>query len=363
MTNILAIETSCDETAMAIINENREILSHIIVSQANIHKVFGGVVPEVAARNHLDIIDMVFNKTLEMASLTVDSLDAIAATTGPGLIGSVIVGTTFAKTLSSVLNKPFIAVNHLEAHALTCLLTDRVVFPFFLFLLSGGHCQILRVNGVGKYIKIGETIDDSLGETFDKVAQLIGLEYPGGPKIEEMAKAGDQYRFKFPRPLLDRRSGEQIEKMKFNFSFSGLKTAVRQEVEKIMIKNSKAGCAEEISIRDKRDISASFQKTIVEILSNRLQNVINYDRSIDTFVVAGGVAANQYIGESLKNVCTNNSCRLVVPPPKLCTDNGAMVANAALERYRCGYVNDLGVAPLARWELEGLKNYVCDKFN
>jgi N6-L-threonylcarbamoyladenine synthase len=362
MTNILAIETSCDETAMAVISEDRKILSHLVVSQMDIHKAFGGVVPEIAARNHLDIIDMVFTKTLEEANLTTDDLAVIAATTGPGLLGSVIVGTVFAKTLSAVLNRPFIAVNHLEAHALTCLLTDDVDFPFFLFLLSGGHCQLLRVNGVGNYIKIGETIDDSLGETFDKVAQLIGLEYPGGPKIEEMAKEGDQHRFRFPRPLMDHRSKEQAEKMKFNFSFSGLKTAVRQEIEKITGKNSIASCYK-MSIEDKRDISASFQRTIVDILSNRLQNVIDSDKTIDTFVVAGGVAANNYIGEKLREVCRNNGCRLVVPPPRLCTDNGAMVANAALERYKLGYIDNLGVAPLARWELEGLKNHVYNKPN
>jgi N6-L-threonylcarbamoyladenine synthase len=363
MVNILAIETSCDETAMAIINENREILSHLVVSQIDIHRAFGGVVPEVAARNHLDVIDMVFVKTLAEANLTANDLTAIAATTGPGLLGSVVVGTVFAKTLSSLLNRPFIAINHLEAHALTCLLTENVAFPFFLFLLSGGHCQLLRVNGIGNYVKLGETIDDSLGETFDKVAQLIGLEYPGGPKIEKMAKEGNHCRFRFPRPLMDHRSREQIEKMKFNFSFSGLKTAVRYEVEKIAGKNSEINSAGEISSQDKRDIAASFQKTVVEILSNRLQNIISYDRTVNTFVVAGCVAANQCIKENLEKICIDNGCRLVVPPPWLCTDNGAMVANAALERYRLGYSNDLGVAPMARWELEELKNYVHNKFN
>ncbi|MDR2778304.1 MAG: tRNA (adenosine(37)-N6)-threonylcarbamoyltransferase complex transferase subunit TsaD [Rickettsiales bacterium] len=363
MVNILAVETSCDETAMAIIDENRKILSQVVISQIDIHKEFGGVVPEVAARNHLDVIDRVFTKTLEKAGLAVDDLTAVAATTGPGLIGSVVVGTVFAKTLSAVLNIPFIAVNHLEAHALSCRLVDDVAFPFFLFLLSGGHCQLLRVDCVGNYTKIGETIDDSLGETFDKVAQLIGLEYPGGPKIEEIAKDGNQYRFKFPKPLIDHRNREQIEKMKFNFSFSGLKTAVRCEVEKIKEKDSSLGKDGSISMEDRRDIGASFQRIIVEILSDRLQNVISCDGTVDTFVIAGGVAANQYIKKNLEMVCRGSGCRLVVPPPELCTDNGAMVANAALERYRLGYIDDLEVAPLARWELDGLKNHVYSKSN
>ena len=224
--NILGIETSCDETAMAIINEKKEVLSHIVVSQIDIHKEFGGVVPEVAARNHLDVIDNVFNLLLDKANIKVENIDVISATTGPGLIGGVIVGTIFAKTLSSVLNKPFIAVNHLEGHALTCRFTDNLQFPYILFLLSGGHCQILKVNGVGDYDKLGETIDDSLGETFDKVAQMIGLEYPGGPKIEQLAKLGDKTRFKFTKPLIDSHKSDEL----YNFSFSGLKTAVRREI-------------------------------------------------------------------------------------------------------------------------------------
>ncbi|MDR1495158.1 MAG: tRNA (adenosine(37)-N6)-threonylcarbamoyltransferase complex transferase subunit TsaD, partial [Rickettsiales bacterium] len=213
--NILGIETSCDETAMAVLDEDRKILAHNIVSQIDIHKEFGGVVPEVASRNHLDVIDAVFLKTLMDAGLESTDIDVLSATTGPGLIGSVIVGTVFAKTLASALKKPFIAVNHLEAHALTCRLMNEVPFPFFLFLLSGGHCQILRVNDVGDYDKIGETLDDSLGETFDKIAQMLGLEYPGGPKIEKIAKNGDEYRFKFPRPLIDGKNSEQADRMKF----------------------------------------------------------------------------------------------------------------------------------------------------
>ena len=340
--NILGIETSCDETAMAIINERRDILSHIVVSQIDIHEEFGGVVPEVAARNHLDVIDLVFRKLLEEAHLKAESLDIISATTGPGLIGGVIVGTVFAKTLSSVLKKPFIAVNHLEGHALTCRFTDNLEFPYILFLLSGGHCQILKVNNVGNYDKIGETIDDSLGETFDKVAQMIGLSYPGGPKIEQLAKNGNKNRFKFTKPLIDHHKGDNL----YNFSFSGLKTAIKREIDNFGI----------LTEQDKYDIAASFQLTVVDILNNRLENVIKNNRDIKNFVISGGVSANQFIKEELSITCQKYNCNLFTPPIKLCTDNGIMIANAALERYNCGFVNDLLVEPKAKWELEELKN-------
>ena len=340
--NILGIETSCDETAMAIINEKKEVLSHIVVSQIDIHKEFGGVVPEVAARNHLDVIDNVFNLLLDKANIKVENIDVISATTGPGLIGGVIVGTVFAKTLSSVLKKPFIAVNHLEGHALTCRFTDNLQFPYILFLLSGGHCQILKVNGVGDYDKLGETIDDSLGETFDKVAQMIGLEYPGGPKIEQLAKLGDKTRFKFTKPLIDSHKSDEL----YNFSFSGLKTAVRREIEKINI----------LTDKDKADIASSFQNTVIEILANRLKNVIKNNKGIKDIVISGGVSANQAIKEELTNVCKKYGCNLFTPPIKLCTDNGIMIANAGLERFNCGLIDNLLITPRARWELEELKN-------
>ena len=340
--NILGIETSCDETAMAIINEKKEILSHIVVSQIDIHKEFGGVVPEVAARNHLDVIDNVFNLLLDKANIKVENIDVISATTGPGLIGGVIVGTVFAKTLSSVLEKPFIAVNHLEGHALTCRFTNNLQFPYILFLLSGGHCQILKVNGVGDYDKLGETIDDSLGETFDKVAQMIELEYPGGPKIEQLAKLGDKTRFKFTKPLIDSHKSDEL----YNFSFSGLKTAVRREIEKINI----------LTDKDKADIASSFQNTVIEILVNRLKNVIKNNKDIKDIVISGGVSANQAIKEELTNVCKKYGCNLFTPPIKLCTDNGIMIANAGLERFNCGLIDNLLITPRARWELEELKN-------
>lgn len=343
--NILGIETSCDETAIAIINEKKEILSHIIISQIDIHKEFGGVVPEVASRNHLDIIDRAFLKTLEKANIEINNIDVISATTGPGLIGGVIVGTVFAKTVASILKKPFIAVNHLEAHALTCRLTNNVDFPFILFLLSGGHCQILKVNGISNYDKIGETIDDSLGETFDKVAQLVGLEYPGGPKIEKLANKGNEDRFQFTKPLIDHKNKTEFLENMFNFSFSGLKTAIRLEIEKIG----------KISDNDRYDICASFQKTVADILKNRFINVINKYKDIKTFVISGGVSANQYIKNKMSEICKNYSCKLITPPIELCTDNGIMVANAALERYNIGLFDTLDIAPKARWELEDLK--------
>lgn len=343
---VLGIETSCDETAMAIVDENKNILSHIVVSQIDIFKEFGGVIPEVASRNHLDVIDNVFKKVFEDANLKYDDIDAVAATTGPGLIGGVIVGTVFAKSVASILKKPFIAVNHLEAHALTSRLTNDLEFPFLLFLLSGGHCQILKVLNIGKYEKIGETIDDALGECFDKVAQMIGLEYPGGPKIEKLAKNGDENRFRFSKPLIDNTGKKRDEKSKFLFSFSGLKTCVRTEIEKLGT----------LTQKDKEDISASLQKTIVDILKDRLKNVFmkfeEENIKMNNLVIAGGVSANQYIKNSLTEFCKNYNYNVITPPLKLCTDNGVMVAWAGLERFKLGLINNLDVCPKARWELE-----------
>lgn len=355
--NILGIETSCDETAMAIINDKKEVLSHVVLSQIDIHKEFGGVVPEIAARNHLDVIDHVFTKLLQDANINSNDLDVISATTGPGLIGGVIVGTVFAKTLASVLKKPFVAVNHLEGHALTCRFTDNLNFPYFLFLLSGGHCQILKVNGVGNYTKLGETIDDSIGETFDKVAQMVGLEYPGGPKIEEMAKNGNENRFKFVKPLIDHKNQSQKDNNLFNFSFSGLKTAVRREIENIIGENYNYHNINKLSTKDICDICASFQKTVKDILIDRLKNIIKFDKNnIKTFVISGGVSANQYIKNNMFEVCKKYNCNLITPPIKLCTDNGIMIANAGFERFSIGITNDLAAVPVAKWELEELNN-------
>jgi N6-L-threonylcarbamoyladenine synthase len=342
---ILGIETSCDETAMAIINEDKNVLSHVVFSQINIHKEFGGVVPEIAARNHVDAIDKVLELTLKKANTVVDDIDAIGVVAGPGLIGGVLVGTVFAKTIASIKKKPFIAVNHLEGHALICCLTENVKFPFLLFLLSGGHCQILEVKAVGQYKKFGETIDDALGECFDKIGKMLGIEYPAGPKIEEFAKSGNEKRFNFTMPLLSKNKNKKENK--FNFSFSGLKTAVKIMIDKIKI----------ITEQDRNDICASFQHVVTKILINRLENVLNFgglDKNIQDVVISGGVAANQYVKNNMREACEKYGYNLVTPPIELCTDNGVMIANVALERYRLGKINSLLTTPKSKWELEKL---------
>jgi N6-L-threonylcarbamoyladenine synthase len=331
---ILGIESSCDETAVAIVDENKNILSNLVVSQVDIHKVFGGVIPEIASRNHLMVIDKIILKALSDSDLTWDNIDAIASTTGPGLIGGLIVGAITGQTIASVINKPFIPINHLEGHLLTIRLTSDIEFPFLAFLISGGHTQILLANNIDDYYKIGETIDDSLGECFDKVGQMIGLEYPSGPKIEQLAKNGDEKRFKFTHPLINAIGKKKNPEHKYNFSFSGLKTSVRIQIEKMKT----------LTEQDKYDISASFQRTILNILQNRLGNVlntfplnenINYSQ-IDKLVLSGGVSANQYIKNGMQEYCKKFNYEVLSPPIKLCTDNGVMIAWAGLERYRMG---------------------------
>jgi N6-L-threonylcarbamoyladenine synthase len=329
---------------MAILNDRRCVLAHQIASQVDIHRYFGGVVPEIAARNHLSAIDLVLDEVLKQAQLTVDDLDVIAATAGPGLIGGLVVGITFAKTLAAIKQKPFLAINHLEAHALIIRLMKLVDFPFFLLLLSGGHCQLLVAHDVGHYQKLGETLDDSLGETFDKVAKLVGLEYPGGPPLEALAQTGDPFRFRFPQPLVNKGTKQVQSQHKFNLSFSGLKTAVRYKIQEMG----------SLTLQDKKDICASFQQTVIEILSNKLQNMLTFDKSIKTVVMGGGVCANRCIRRMLEKICLQENCHLLVPPIDLCTDNGVMVANAALERYQHGLVDDLNIKPRARWDLEEL---------
>ncbi|MCE3254604.1 MAG: gcp [Rickettsiaceae bacterium] len=355
MTKILGIETSCDETAVAIVDDQKNIISNLIISQIDLHKEFGGVVPEIAARNHADILDQLIKKSLQSSNLEFKDLDAIAATAGPGLIGGVIVGLMTAKTIASVYQKPFLAVNHLEAHALTIRLVSEIQFPYLLLLVSGGHCQILLVFGVGKYQKIGETIDDALGEAFDKVAQMLGLEYPGGPKIEKAAKMGDENKYQFPKPLFG------IKEHNCNFSFSGLKTAVRRLIENL------TGCqydhhssASKLSEKQVADIAASFQKTVAEILIDRLKNSLEAIKKteikIDNLVIAGGVAANQYLYQKISDFGKFHSLKCVCPPISLCTDNAAMVAWTGLEKLKLGMVDDLNFKPRARWELTGLGN-------
>lgn len=339
--HILGIETSCDETAAAVVRGDKTILSNIVISQIEEHSAYGGVVPEIAARAHADYLETVVRCALEESGVALKEMDAIAVTGGPGLIGGVIVGVMAAKAMAAVHKRPFIAVNHLEGHALTVRLTHDVPFPYLLLLVSGGHCQVLAVKGVGQYKKLGGTLDDALGEAFDKTAKMLGLGYPGGPAIESLAQQGNAERFAFPQPLKGREDS--------NFSFSGLKTAVRTEILSLM----EAGA---LDVQAKADICASFQHTVVKILHDRLQYGLR--RFTDVFplarhmVVAGGVAANQCLRDALEAIAADHGLELVVPPPKLCTDNAAMIAWAGLERLRAGHVDALDFEPRARWPLD-----------
>ena len=346
---ILGIETSCDESAVAIIDHNKNILANVIYSQIDLHKIYGGVIPELSARSHLEVIDKLILQALNQANLKFDDIDAFCATYGPGLIGGLIVGLTCAKALSAIYQKPFLAINHLEGHALTVRLTNNIEFPFLLLLVSGGHSQILITKDLGSYKKIGETIDDSVGEAFDKVAQMLGLEYPGGPKIEKLAKNGDELKYKFPRPLIDSKNHEHL----FDFSLSGLKTAVKREIEKITGESFQVNSHQKISEKIKADICASFQFTIVQILMNRLKNVLELNSEIknlpiNNLVIAGGVSANQYIVAKLQNFAQKYHLNLVSPPLKLCTDNAVMIAYVGLEKMLRNQCDSLLIAPESR---------------
>lgn len=366
---ILGIETSCDETAVAIVDDQKNILAQVINSQIKLHEKYGGVVPELAARSHIEVLDLLIAEVLQKANLKLEDIDAVAATAGPGLIGGVIVGLMTGKTLASVLQKPFIAVNHLEAHALTARLVQDVEFPYLLLLLSGGHCQILLAQGVGQYIKLGETIDDALGEAFDKVAQMLGLPYPGGPAVEKLALIGDENKFKFPQPLID---SDFEKKHLFDFSFSGLKTAVRRQIEKLSgAEFSHTTSHTRLSDQEKADICASFQKTVVAIILNRLENIFYYklakisdmpqsstgqdllgdQNSVNKIIICGGVAANRYIFSKLSEWAQNNSLKIIAPPLPLCTDNAAMIAWAGIEKIKLGLTDKLDFKPRARWEI------------
>ena len=339
---VLGIETSCDETAVACVSDDRQIRGHRIFSQLAAHAPYGGVVPEIAARAHLERLQPLVGQTLSDAGIAPEKLDAIAATTGPGLIGGVIVGATMAKALALAWQKPFVAVNHLEAHALSARLSDNVAFPFLLLLVSGGHCQLLAVEGVGKYRLYGQTIDDALGEAFDKTARLLGLGYPGGPAVEKLALHGDPNRFALPRPLVGRAGCD--------FSFAGLKTAVRQAIQALP-----AGEADD---QLAADLCASFQKACGDVLANRCRAAIARFAadfgSCERMVIAGGVAANQYLRGRMEDTLSGEGVALCMPPPALCTDNGAMVAWAGLERFRLGQTDPLDTAPRPRWPLEEL---------
>jgi N6-L-threonylcarbamoyladenine synthase len=338
---VMGIETSCDETAVAIVeaSEGRDpmgrILANVVYSQLTEHRRFGGVVPEIAARAHLERLDGLVADALSEAGLGLEELDGIAATGGPGLIGGVMVGVMTAKAIAFAHDKPFIAVNHLEGHALSVRLTDPVDFPYLLLLVSGGHCQLLTVRSPGDFTRLGTTIDDAVGECFDKTAKLLGLGFPGGPAVERAAIGGDSKRFALPRPMW-RKPG-------CDFSFSGLKTAVRQTAEKLPADDGRAIA----------DLCASFQRTVGDVLSDRCANALAL-APLPTLVVAGGVAANAYLRGRLEQIAAQHGAKLVAPPIKLCTDNGAMIAWAGLERLRLGKIDALDFRPRPRWALDPL---------
>ncbi|WP_316976041.1 tRNA (adenosine(37)-N6)-threonylcarbamoyltransferase complex transferase subunit TsaD [Shumkonia mesophila] len=337
---VLGIETSCDETAAAVVNDGRRILGESLLSQLEAHEPFGGVVPEIAARAHLEYADHVVGQAMGRSGVTFADLDGVAAAAGPGLIGGVMVGVMTAKAIAAVHDLPFAAVNHLEGHALTARLTDDVAFPYLLLLVSGGHCQLLAVEGVGAYRRLGTTIDDSLGEAFDKTAKMLGLGYPGGPAVEKAALAGNAARFALPRPMRGRPG--------CHFSFSGLKTAVRQTL--MALPEGKLETA------DIADLCASFQAAAGDVVVERCGHAIRMVRqthpAIGTLVVAGGVAANAYLRGRLGELAKAESLRLVAPPQRLCTDNGVMIAWAGLERLRLGLADGLDFAPRPRWPLD-----------
>ena len=332
---VLGIETSCDETAVAVVEAAADarpvgrILANVVYSQLAEHRRFGGVVPEIAARAHLERLDGLVGAALAEAGIGLGDLDGIAATGGPGLIGGVMVGVMTGKALAFAHDKPFLAINHLEGHALSVRLTEEVAFPYLLLLVSGGHCQLLTVRGPGDFTRLGTTIDDAVGECFDKTAKLLGLGFPGGPAVERAAVGGDPQRFALPRPMW-RKPG-------CDFSFSGLKTAVRQAIEKLPAGDSRAVA----------DLCASFQRTVGDVLVDRCGNALAASPS-STLVVAGGVAANVYLRSRLEAL----PARLVAPPIKLCTDNGAMIAWAGVERLRLGQVDALDFRPRPRWPLD-----------
>ena len=341
MQPVLGIESSCDETACAVLAGDGTLLAEEVLGQQPAHARFGGVVPEIAARAHLSELPDLVARVLRAAALRPSRLAAIAATSGPGLIGGVIVGSSFGKGLAIAAGRPFIAINHLEAHALTArlpgLLPQGAAFPYLLLLVSGGHCQCVLVEGVGAYIRLGGTIDDAVGEAFDKVGKLLGLGWPGGPALERLARTGDPTRIALPRPLL-RRPG-------CDFSFSGLKTAVAQRVA--------AYPPGSLPHQAAADIAASFQAAVSEILADRATNALRQCPQAGLLVVAGGVAANAAIRAALAEAAERAGRAFAAPPPPLCTDNGVMVAWAGIERLRLGLVSPLDHAPRPRWPLDG----------
>lgn len=332
---VLGIETSCDETAAAIVSDDRTIRGESLLSQVEAHRPYGGIVPEVAARAHLEGLEGLIRATMRQAGVSFADLDGIAATAGPGLIGGLIVGVMTAKAIAAVHELPFLAINHLEGHALTARLTDGIEFPYLLLLVSGGHCQLLTVSGVGRYRRLGTTLDDAVGEAFDKVAKVLGLGYPGGAAVERAARLGNPTRFALPRPMKGRAD--------CHFSFSGLKTAVIHAIDGLP--------PGPLGESDVADLCASFQAAAGDSLVDRTRQALRQTRT-DTLVVAGGVAANADLRGRLATLAAAEGVRLVAPPQRLCTDNAAMIAWAGVERLRLGLTDPLDFAPRPRWPLD-----------
>jgi N6-L-threonylcarbamoyladenine synthase len=338
---ILGIESSCDETAASLITENEQgfpiVLSNIVSSQVEVHKQFGGVVPELAARSHMEKIDLIVRKAISESGRKIEEIDAVASTAGPGLIVCLSVGLSFGKAFASALNKPFIAVNHLEGHALSPKLNSQLNYPYLLLLISGGHSQFLSVEGLGKYKRLGTTIDDALGEAFDKTAKLLGVEFPGGPQIEILANKGDPNKYNLPKPIL--------HKGGCNLSFAGLKTAILK-----IAKNIKTE-------QEKFNLAASFQKTVEEILYKKTKVAfLEFEKNIQLnqkiFVVAGGVAANKKIRSMLINLCVEKNYQSIFPPTELCGDNAAMIAMVGLEKFKLKKFDNLDHPAKPRWPLD-----------
>ena len=338
---ILGIESSCDETAASLITENEQgnpvVLSNIISSQVDVHKKFGGVVPELAARSHMEKIDWIVQKAIDDSGRKIEEIDAVASTAGPGLIVCLSVGLSFGKAFASALEKPFIAVNHLEGHALSPKLNSSLNYPYLLLLISGGHSQFLNVQGLGNYKRLGTTIDDALGEAFDKTAKLLGIEFPGGPQIEVLAKKGDPNKYDLPKPIFNKGG--------CNLSFAGLKTAILR-----ISKNIKTE-------QERFDLAASFQKTVEEILYKKTKIAFaDFEKQNKVkkkvFVVAGGVAANQNIRSMLTNLCIEENYQSIFPPIELCGDNAAMIAMVGLEKFKLKKFDNLDHPAKPRWPLD-----------
>lgn len=333
----LGIESSCDDTAAAVVTGDRRILSSVVSSQTDLHADFGGVVPEIAARAHAERLDLVVEQALAQAGLGLDALTGVAVTAGPGLIGGVMAGVMCAKGIAAGSGLPLVGVNHLAGHALTPRLTDGIAFPYLMLLVSGGHCQFLRVDAAEEFTRLGGTIDDAPGEAFDKIAKLLALPQPGGPHVESEAALGDPRRIPLPRPLLDRPGCD--------LSFSGLKTAVLRARDALIADHGG------LRVADRRDLCAAFQTAVADVLAEKTRRALALS-PVPVLAVAGGVAANAQIRTALEQVATQSGARFLAPPLRLCTDNGAMIAWAGIERFRLGHRDDMSLSARPRWPLD-----------